>query len=195
MKVLRADRYATVPWRNGGGITREIALYRDLNRHDDFLWRLSLATVDRSGPFSSFRGVDRTIALLAGNGMSLTTLAGSVDVTAATEPFAFEGELPVECTLRGGTTVDLNAMTRRDHFGHHMRRQHFTGWLKLGGAADHTYVVVNSTLELSWLGRATLQPLDTIADVARGEIFELYAEQPAEIFIIEFTDHAPWVIV
>lgn len=195
MKVLRADRYATVPWRNGGGTTREIAFYRDLKRHDDFLWRLSLATVDRSGPFSSFQGVDRTIALLAGNGMSLTTQAGRVDVTSTTEPFAFEGELPVECALLEGTTIDLNAMTRRDHFRHHMRRQHFTGWLKFVGGADNTYLVVNSPIELSWVGRTTLQPQDTIADIARGEAFEVYADQPAEVFIIELTDHAPWVIV
>ncbi len=38
---------------------------------DEFLWRVSIADVERDGPFSRFPGIDRTIVLLEGAGMRL----------------------------------------------------------------------------------------------------------------------------
>lgn len=55
-------------WRNGGGMTREIFKAGD---DADFLWRASLARIDRSGPFSPFPGYQRTIALVDGGPLDL----------------------------------------------------------------------------------------------------------------------------
>lgn len=185
MKVLRADQYATVPWRNGGGTTQEIAVHRDARRHDDFLWRLSIATVSKSGPFSLFDGVDRTIALVDGAGMSLRSPTETTIIAADTPPFSFAGETEIECEVLGGSTIDLNAMTRRGFFSHSMRREQVLGWTALEGSADQTFVVTNSVIELSSHGRATVRPLDTIAEIVPGETFELYSDTGAEIFIVE----------
>ena len=65
-QILRAaDRVAT-RWKNGLGVTREIAAYPPGSDLDSFGWRVSMASVDTGGPFSSFPGVDRQLAVLEG---------------------------------------------------------------------------------------------------------------------------------
>ena len=53
-------------WKNGGGSTREIVCSPLGAGIDHFVWRVSIATIAQSGPFSIFAGVDRVIMLLAG---------------------------------------------------------------------------------------------------------------------------------
>ena len=53
-----------VPWKNGGGSTRELACWPPGAGMDSFAWRVSVATIARPGPFSAFPGVDRQIMLL-----------------------------------------------------------------------------------------------------------------------------------
>ena len=60
MIILRASSYRTVAWKNGGGMTREIL--REPAEPTPFDWRLSLATIDSSGPFSAFAGYQRTVS-------------------------------------------------------------------------------------------------------------------------------------
>lgn len=101
------------PWKNGGGMTREIAASPEGAGLDDFDWRLSIAEVAQPGPFSRFPGVDRHIVLLHGAGLRLEGAAGldhRLDRVGA--PFAFDGDVPIDATLLGGTTQDLNVMTR-----------------------------------------------------------------------------------
>ena len=50
--IIRRRDYHAAPWRNGGGVTFEIA--REPQGEGAFEWRLSLAQVDRTGPFSDF---------------------------------------------------------------------------------------------------------------------------------------------
>ena len=63
LRILRSADYPTRPWKNGGdtAISRVVPPGASL---DDFDWRLSLAQVDRDGPFSRFDNVDRTLVLL-----------------------------------------------------------------------------------------------------------------------------------
>jgi environmental stress-induced protein Ves len=64
MSILRFDDLKAVPWKNGLGVTREIAVEPVGASMDDFLWRVSIADVDTASPFSTFPGIDRTIVLL-----------------------------------------------------------------------------------------------------------------------------------
>lgn len=117
MPLQRFDRSTlpSMPWKNGGGVTREIACVpggADLERFD---WRISIAQVAADGPFSAFPGVDRTITLLEGAGMRLFTPEGAVDqrLDQALQPWSFAGEWPIHSTLLGGECHDFNVMTRR----------------------------------------------------------------------------------
>jgi hypothetical protein len=105
----------SVPWKNGGGSTCTLVADPPSAGFDNFFWRISLAEIAVSGPFSSFAGIDRIILLWRGSGVILkSTSWPSRVLTQPCEPFAFVGEDPVTCTLIDGPTIDLNLMYRRD---------------------------------------------------------------------------------
>lgn len=116
-KLLRPADYRTVPWKNGLGTTQEIAALRsneDL-RSGGFTWRLSVATVAASAPFSSFPGVDRIILLQEGDGMMLDSGAhGRHRLERKLEPYAFSGDWSTDCKLLGGPCRDFNVMVSRE---------------------------------------------------------------------------------
>ncbi|MFG2792551.1 HutD family protein [Streptomyces sp. NPDC048419] len=111
--VLRADDRPAVPWKNGGGLTREVASAPSQAGMSDFVWRASLADVAEPGPFSRFEGVDRIITLVDGPGMVLTVDGTSHTVSEPYVPFPFPGEATTDCRLLGGRLVDFNVMVRR----------------------------------------------------------------------------------
>src|SRR5688572_185634 len=123
-RILRSVDYVARPWKNGGGTTRDIAVSPPGASLDTFDWRLSLAQVDRDGPFSRFDNVDRTIVLLSG-AMTLHERDRRIDL-ARNEPFAFAGERAIEATVAGGSTLDFNVMTRRARASHTARRESFS---------------------------------------------------------------------
>jgi environmental stress-induced protein Ves len=115
LRIVRAHALKAAPWKNGGGVTREIAAYPVGASLDTFVWRVSVADVEQPGPFSRFAGIDRTLALLAGAGMRLVEAGGATHLL--TEPLSiarFEGEASVEAQLLDGATRDFNLMVRRD---------------------------------------------------------------------------------
>ena len=101
-----------MPWRNGGGVTRELLAWPDPH---NWLLRVSVADIDASGPFSAFPGVDRWFAVLSGDGVRLDTAgAPPVDLTTAQDALhAFRGDLATHCTALGATTRDFNLMAQR----------------------------------------------------------------------------------
>jgi uncharacterized protein len=115
IELIRARDYREQPWKNGGGLTHEIAVAFSDDARKSVLWRVSLATIDRDGPFSEYRGYDRTIVAL--DPVELDVDGTSV-VLERCQPHEFRGEARVACRLRGGATRDLNAMTLRDAFAH-----------------------------------------------------------------------------
>jgi hypothetical protein len=115
---LASERFdlATIapqPWKNGAGLTREIAFGGPSAA--DFDWRLSIAEVVRDAPFSAFPGVDRCITLLRGAGMRLRSDDGRVEhaLTTLLAPFRFSGDIALHATLVDGACSDFNVMTRR----------------------------------------------------------------------------------
>ncbi len=117
MSVERFDLRAIVaqPWKNGAGVTRQIAVSPADAGVADFDWRISVAEVERDSPFSAFPGVDRCIVLVRGVGMHLKSAGGEVDhrLDEPLAPFRFPGDMPLEATLIGGACSDFNVMTRR----------------------------------------------------------------------------------
>lgn len=109
-----ADLPAT-PWKNGGGVTREIVCQPPGAHMANFDWRVSIAHIASDGPFSAFPGIDRVITLLSGGGVHLLGDDGQVDHRLDTPlaPFAFAGEAAIHARLLAGDCHDFNVMTRR----------------------------------------------------------------------------------
>jgi environmental stress-induced protein Ves len=123
MKILRATGHKRMPWKNGGGETVEIAVFPESAALGAFGWRVSMATVVSDGPFSIFGGIDRTLSILTGDGMSLAIDGREpVLLTKTSEPLAFPADAPVTATLAGGAITDLNVMIRRDSYAHSVER-------------------------------------------------------------------------
>lgn len=108
-QLLRLADIPPTPWRNGGGVTRELLAWPNAQQWE---WRISVAEVASSGPFSRFDGVRRWLAILAGAGVHLDFPAGSIDLTPQSAPLAFSGTDPVDCRLLDGAVQDLNLMLR-----------------------------------------------------------------------------------
>lgn len=110
----RATLPAT-PWKNGGGVTREIVCQPPGAGLDAFDWRVSIATIASDGPFSLFAGIDRVITLLEGGGVHLSGDEDSIDHRLDTplQPYAFAGEARIHARLLAGDCDDFNVMTRR----------------------------------------------------------------------------------
>jgi environmental stress-induced protein Ves len=102
-----------MPWKNGGGTTREIVCRPEGAGLDDFDWRVSVANIGMPGPFSAFVGVDRQIMLLDGDGVHLRGAGIDHKLDEPYMPFAFSGDVPLDCTMLGGASIDFNVMTRR----------------------------------------------------------------------------------
>ena len=136
MRVLRSADYRRMPWKNGGGETQEILVAPAGATLDTLDWRVSLARVAQDGPFSVFNGVQRTLCVLRGNGIQLQTADQTpVDLYVASEPYTFDGAAATSSHLLDGPIVDLNVMSRRGRFRHHVRRLSFKDSLLLKTAA------------------------------------------------------------
>jgi environmental stress-induced protein Ves len=123
MRILRSRDYRRMPWKNGGGETLEIAAFPEGASLADFEWRVSMATVASDGPFSIFPGIDRTLSILDGEGMTLFIDGQeAIVLTQESEPLPFPADAATSATLVAGPIVDLNVMTRRGVLTHCVER-------------------------------------------------------------------------
>ena len=72
MRILRAQDYREMPWKNGKGATREIATHPEGASLESFLWRVSMAQVNAPGPFSVFQDCDRILCVVRGGPLHLS---------------------------------------------------------------------------------------------------------------------------
>ena len=112
MILLREAEYITVPWKNGGGLTSEILkVPPDATAFD---WRLSLATIEQPGPFSTFEDYDRTLVLVRGAGVELDFgTYGRAVLRTPGQLAAFDGGWATSCTLLDGPSSDLNLIVSK----------------------------------------------------------------------------------
>ncbi|HTV68557.1 MAG TPA: HutD family protein [Rhizobiaceae bacterium] len=123
MRILRAADHRVMPWKNGGGTTTEIAVYPEGAGLDTFEWRVSMARVETNGPFSAFPGVERTLAVLDGEGIRLEIEGQKpIELTKRSKPLGFPADVKTSAELLGGAITDLNVMTRRGTWKHTVER-------------------------------------------------------------------------
>ena len=133
--VLPASERTATPWKNGGGVTREVAVWPPGSGLDDFDWRVSMAEVREPGAFSLFPGVERCLTVIEG-GLRLTFGGGhAVSLNARSEPSIFPGDRACHGLPVGGAVVDLNVMVRRGRFRSQVERLSNARWRPIGDVA------------------------------------------------------------
>lgn len=154
VKVLRAEGYPRMPWKNGGGSTEEIT--RDAGAGlEGFGWRLSIADIAESGGFSTFTGYQRVITVLQGDGMTLCVDGDDTRPLLPLDPFAFSGESQVSCTLLGGAIRDFNLIYAPQRYS--ARLQWLDGEQRFFSSASTVLVFSVSELLEVTVGEKTAQ--------------------------------------
>lgn len=129
-RLYRAQDYPRMPWRNGGGITQEVACNPG-GSSAAFDWRLSIAEVAQDGGFSVFSGLQRIITVLEGAGIALTVDGQAQAPLGPRQAYAFSGDAAVDCRLVNGPIRDFNLIYSPARY--HARLQ----WI--GGARHWTF--------------------------------------------------------
>ena len=160
IRLLSPLAYRVKPWKNGGGTTTEIAIYPEDAGWNDFLWRVGIADIRQSGPFSSFPGIDRSIVLLdfpVGSGMTLNVDESPHEMIQH-EFIDFPGEAATHGVLRGEAVRDLNVMSRRGEVKHRRGWKSVSArdWFRLGGTDARFIHVASGSAQL--MG-ATAEPI------------------------------------
>jgi len=186
LRILRATRYLSMPWKNGGGVTTEIAVSPAGAGLDDFDWRVSMARVESGGPFSMFAGIDRTLAVLEGEGIVLSFAGASpTEITRASTPHSFPADVPTQAALIAGPITDLNVMTRRGRMIHAVERIAISAPIEIHAAAGTT-LILSLDGDLSVAGAATVcvGPLDTLSIGSGEPKLRLEPARTATLFLI-----------
>ena len=191
MKIIRRSEFRAMPWKNGGGTTYEIMVEPEGASLDAFDWRISIAHVEAPGPFSRFPGIDRSIAVLTGGGMTLLSAVGApVSLDAGSPPWTFPGEAAIDCQLSGGATQDFNLMSRRQRIRHNLARLRIVTPSQLARSAPVTGICLasGSGLEVKPAtgSRAELGLHDfALLDREDGERFSVNSNGETSILVVE----------
>jgi len=166
---LDPARYVRVPWKNGGGVTVDIAF-------DGDVWRFSRTPITAPGAFSDYTGFDRLQVLIAGSGLVLQTPSGEIDVRRPFRPVRFAGETPIVSRLEAGPVEVINLMGERSKVRINLavleagQSQHLGKGIHIaycpGGRA--ALRLANETHDLSADGGLRIEDVDGVATCSAG---------------------------
>ncbi|WP_416429573.1 HutD family protein [Paenarthrobacter nicotinovorans] len=151
MEIIRFADIRPEPWRNGGGVTRELASHPQAASAQDgaWDWRVSIADVSKAGEFSVFPGMERVITIIDGE-LLLLTVDGSEHPLEKYRPFRFSGEAASSATLPTGDIRDLNVIAREGAF------KGYTSIVEISKKRAHP--VFEGQLAVLLEGKATVAP-------------------------------------
>jgi environmental stress-induced protein Ves len=186
LELLPASGRTPGVWKNGGGLTREVAVHPPGSDFEGFDWRLSIAEIRTAGPFSSFPGIERRMGVISGRLSLAVDGRPAVTLTPESAALEFPGEAPVFAEPLGAPVTDLNLMTRRPRCNARLRRQVARASAVIEPRADTTLIVALADLfvrrEETELSLAALDALR----IARGPGCTITARSgPAAFYLVE----------
>ena len=151
MEIIRFAELRSEPWRNGGGVTRELASHPQAASAQDgaWDWRVSIAELTKAGDFSPFPGMERVLTVIEGE-LLLLTVDGEEHPLEKYRPFKFSGEAAAHGALPTGDIRNLNVITRTGSF------KGFTSIIELSKKRAHP--VFEGQLAVLLQGQATVSP-------------------------------------
>ena len=169
VKVLRASDRVATPWKNGGGVTYQVASEPAGASLSDFDWRVSIAQITSSGPFSVFPDVDRILIILGGRlALSVDGQVGAL-ATPRTAAQTFAGDVAAWAMPIGEPVEDLNLMYRRGRFQGEIKQLRAGRRHKLETGDDLILAIVIGGFECNFAKRTiNLAHLDAIRLEARA---------------------------
>lgn len=164
MEIIRYTALKPRPWRNGGGVTREVARFPAPAAQGDedgsWDWRVSIAELSKAGEFSAFPGMDRVLTVVEGE-LLLLSVDGAEHPLEKYRPFRFSGDAAAAGALPTGDVRDLNVITRRGAF------KGYTSIIELSKKRAHP--VFGGQLGILLQGQAVVTPGAADAGAAGAE--------------------------
>jgi len=116
LRKKTSAHYKIMPWASGAGSTTELYVSPIGSRLTDgsALWRISMASVPESGPFSLLSAYNRIITVVEGEGFQLTGNMGTNVEVRSGVIYPFSGAEKMDCELLDGPCLDLNLMYQAD---------------------------------------------------------------------------------
>ncbi|MGG5170671.1 HutD/Ves family protein [Pseudarthrobacter sp. J1738] len=171
MEIIRFAALKATPWKNGGGITREVAS-QQAQSGEGIDWRISLAEVSKAGPFSEFPGMDRVLTVTDGE-LLLLEVDGESHPLEKYRAFRFAGDVPAAASLPTGEVRDLNVITRRGAF------KGFTSIIELSKKRAHPVFAGQHAILLH--GQADVSAAEETEKLERYDAVVGADENPPEI--------------
>lgn len=114
---LPPESFRSKPWKNGGGITLDIADATapgaDPSGWEGMVWRLGRTAIVQPGPFSDLTGYERLQAVIVGSGLVLEGSSGAIDLRRPFVPVRYDGGLPLVSRLENGPVEVVNLIVDR----------------------------------------------------------------------------------
>lgn len=182
-RLIRWGNLQAAPWKNGGGTAVDLVVSPPGTDLDAFAWRLNVATIDRSGPFSDYPGIDRDFRVLDGGPLALHVGRSTFHLQPGEDGVTFPGDMETRAELAGPPCRAFNVLTRRGVVTATVERRTVEGVPTIDGP------VPGGTLAVVLLdGRVVvagapgeLEPLDTV--VADSDV-ELVTIGPAHTLVV-----------
>lgn len=151
MEIIRFADLRPQPWRNGRGVTRDLASHPLAASAQDgaWDWRVSIADVTKAGDYSAFPGMERVLTVIDGE-LLLLTVDCSDHPLEKYRPFRFSGDAAASSALPTGDVRNLNVITRTGAY------KGYTSIVELSKKRAHP--VFEGQIGILLQGQATVSP-------------------------------------
>ena len=152
------SQFKKMPWKNGQGTTTQILIHPENSvfEKNNFIYRLSSASVNSDGYFSNFSGMTRVLVPIKGAGFSLNG-----HIYEKFEVAHFSGEVETHCQLLKGPVADLGLIYDATKVKVHPRIIHVKSDLKFNLDANSFYFIT-VLQESVVVGDQVLKELETV---------------------------------
>jgi hypothetical protein len=114
---LPAESFRRTPWKNGGGVTLDIADAYEPGAvpgsWTGMIWRLGRTAIVTPGPFSDLTGFDRLQMVVVGGGLVLETATAEIDLRQSFRTVRYDGGTPIVSRLENGPVEVVNLIADR----------------------------------------------------------------------------------
>lgn len=113
LTLIHREVNSLVPWQNGAGLTRQIAIFPTDADINNFIWRISVAEIKGDSEYSQFADARRTQMLLSGDGVELSLPHEVCVLNIQYQSIEFIGNDTMSCRTLNGPCQVLNVMVRQ----------------------------------------------------------------------------------
>ena len=191
MEIVKFAQVAPTPWKNGLGMTTQLAIYPPHATAGDFDWRVSIARLDVSAPFSIYARIERCLAVLQGELTLAFAEREPLTLTPESQPVRFAGTEAVTGQVVRGPVLDLNVMCRSPQWRATMRRMRWSSDTSMSTTASGLLCSLADEMNVEIDGSAVQLSLYDVVHLRRDASIRITVSRPVEAYLVEIERQGP----